>query len=108
MHLHTCTLPLLLSLSGSPSLSLSLTQIPLTPGAKDYTADIEVSVKRIHGLIADLEKEGYVSREIGQCVFYIMTTGVSILYVVTSAAVLQASERRGMFCAKYIGLCVIS
>lgn len=28
--------------------------------------DIDVSVKRIHGMIADLEKEGYDAREIGK------------------------------------------
>ena len=65
-------------------------------------------MKRIHGIIADLEKEGYISREIGQCVFYIMIIGVSIMCIVKSVVLLQPSERRGMFCAKYIGLCVIS
>jgi len=39
-------------------------EIPVAPGAKDYPDDIEASVKRIHLMIADLEKEGYDSREI--------------------------------------------
>ena len=61
----------------SDSLHLSLTlsapsphisQIPVLVGAKDYPDDIDTVVKRLHGIIADLEKEGYAANEIGVCV----------------------------------------
>jgi lysophospholipase-2 len=51
--------------NGARSTSwFDIEDIPVTQNAKDYPADIEASVARIHTMIAELEKDGFASTEI--------------------------------------------